>query len=72
MTGVDQATSTATLVTCEEIPDRKWSERKKQERRREHYAAMGPNCPNGHPWSENAKFYLPWSSILYHMHKVES
>jgi len=26
------------------------------QRRHERYAAMGPNCPNGHPWSENAKF----------------
>jgi hypothetical protein len=26
------------------------------QRRLERYAAMGPNCPNGHPWSANAKF----------------
>jgi hypothetical protein len=29
---------------------------KLSQRRQERYALMGPNCPNGHPWSENAKF----------------
>ena len=26
------------------------------QRRQERYAAMGPSCPNGHPWSTNARF----------------
>ena len=26
------------------------------QRRQERYASMGPNCPSGHPWSENARF----------------
>jgi hypothetical protein len=25
-------------------------------RRLERYAAMGPNCPNGHPWEKHAKY----------------
>jgi hypothetical protein len=35
---------------------RKWSKNRKLQRRQEKYAAMGPNCRNGHPWSENARF----------------
>src|ERR1700742_3152921 len=26
------------------------------QRRLERYAAMGPNCPKGHPWDQHAKF----------------
>jgi hypothetical protein len=35
---------------------RKWSKHQKLQRRQEWYASIGPNCPNGHPWSKNARF----------------
>jgi hypothetical protein len=40
----------------EHNPSGKWSQHRKLQRRQERYAAMGPNCPNGHPWATNAKF----------------
>jgi hypothetical protein len=42
-------------------PSPKWTAEKKMQWRQEYYAAMGPNCPNGHPWATNAKFtYLSY------------
>jgi hypothetical protein len=40
----------------EQKTSHKWSKNRKLQRRQEKYAAMGPNCRNGHPWRENARF----------------
>lgn len=53
MTELNQADLVA---SAERKPSRKWPDEQKLQRRREMYAAMGPSCPNGHSWSEQAKF----------------
>ena len=44
-----------TVDTTPKLPRKPTSHRAVQ-RRLERYAAMGPNCPNGHPWARHAKF----------------
>jgi hypothetical protein len=44
-----------TVDTTPKLPRKPTSHRAMQ-RRLERYAAMGPNCPNGHPWAQHAKF----------------
>ena len=44
-----------TVDTTRKLPRKPTSHRAVQ-RRLERYAAMGPNCPNGHPWALHAKF----------------
>lgn len=44
------------MTVIELAKSRKWSEHRKMQRRQARDAAMGPNCPNDHPWATNAKF----------------
>lgn len=55
MSAVESANPIATSMSCAEKPSRKWSKHRKLQWRQERYALMGPDCPNGHPWSESAK-----------------
>jgi hypothetical protein len=56
MTAVGLANPVDAITVRAEEPSCKWSQHQKLQRRQERYASMGPNCPDGHPWSENAKF----------------
>lgn len=56
MTAVELADPVDTIIARAQKPSRQGSKHRKLQRRQERYASMGPNCPNGHPWSENAKF----------------
>jgi hypothetical protein len=56
MTAVGLADPVDAITVRAEEPSCKWSQHQKLQRRQERYASMGPNCPDGHPWSENAKF----------------
>jgi hypothetical protein len=56
MTAFELAGPVDTITARCEIPSRHWSTHRKLQRRQERYASKGPNCPNGHPWSQHAKF----------------
>jgi hypothetical protein len=56
MTAVELADPVDTIIARAQKPSRQGSKHRKLQWRLERYASTGPNCPNGHPWSENAKF----------------
>lgn len=45
-----------TTVDAKHKLSRKPSSHRAMQHRLERYVAMGPNCPNGHPWAKSAKF----------------